>query len=221
MRITVKCALNPSSNQVQLVTCSPNEDLDEFIINQCIEAWSLEPPASDYNLRFDSDLLVHKDNLNTITDGSKLKLTFSIDKMVDNILDNLDRHGFSGADVLLHQLSSRDSDFLHCLIDENDGIDVIIKRLLYDLDTHEDSKMINFLLEALCLILDQIGNQALILDKIEKQQNLVSFLAKSLAVNHHDQARIKQVSIFLTVIQKSQPLCQTVRGAIDVNKGKY
>lgn len=221
MRITVKSALSPTSNLVQLVTCTLSEDVDEYIINQCQEAWSLESPASDYALRFESDILVTKENLNNITDGCKLKLTHSIEKMVDNILDNLDHHGSSGADVLLHQLSSRDNDFLTCLIDDNDGIDVIIKRLLYDLDTHEDSKMINYLLEALCLILDQIENQQLILDKIEKQQNLVAFLAKNLVANHHDQARMKQVSIFLTVIQRSQPLCQTVSGAIDVNKRKF
>ena len=93
------------------------------------------------------------DNWIGIQDAAILKLTYTTKILVKNILESLDTHGNSGSDFLIERLKAHDEDFLDELITENDGITVILNRLFYDLDTHEDSPMINILLEVLCMII--------------------------------------------------------------------
>ena len=105
------------------------------------------------------------DNWSGIQNAAILKLTYTTKILVKNILESLDTHGNSGSDYLIERLKANDEDFLDELITENDGISVILNRLFYDLDTHEDSSMINILLEVLCMIILKFPGKSFIIYK--------------------------------------------------------
>ncbi len=183
---------------------------------QVFEFWSLlcnfVSNFSDFSLRFEKGEMLSKENIHQISNGTKLKLTLSPQKSISFILENLETHGNQGVDILLHHLSSNDKDFLNILLNDYSGMQIILKRLEYDLETHEDSKMINYLLEALCLIVNQT------LEDITEpiKDKLVLDLSKSLAGKDWDAARLKHACIFLTVIQKSARLTQIVKDTCNI-----
>ena len=222
-KIAVKNALTNSSDKNHLLTITKDTDLINNIFNECIGKWNLEVPVGqeiteEYALRFDDDdRILTTENMYKVKDATILKLVPSVKRNVLNILESLGTHGNAGADVLLQSLQVQDKSFLHYLVDENEGIDVILKRLMYDLDTHDDSKMINYLLEALCLIMVQAPH--ILGEKIEpKSEKLVQILAKSLTKWSHDSARIHHTSVFLTVIQKSLNLCHLVKEHVQMEQ---
>ena len=166
LKIAVKYGIcNTTSNTPQLLELNKDDNFIKSCIESCISKWNLEVPddvdvTEEYALLMDNKL-VTKNNLNTVQDGGILKFTYATKVLVRNILESLETHGKIGSDALIERLNCNDNDFLDVLIRDNNGVSVILTRLCYDLDTHEDSTMINHLLEALCLIISQFSGMFL------------------------------------------------------------
>ena len=166
LKIAVKYGIcNSTSNTPQLLELNKDDNFIKSCIESCISKWNLEVPddvdvTEEYALLMDNKT-VTKNNLHTVKEGGILKFTYATKVLVRNILNNLETHGKNGSDALIERLTSNDNDFLDVLIRDNNGVSVILTRLCYDLDTHEDSTMINHLLEALCLIISKFSGMFL------------------------------------------------------------
>ena len=117
------------------------------------------------------------------------------------ILDNLRTHGNVGIDVLLSNLNAENREFLDIFMVEHDGIGIILNRVTYDLDTHEDSETINSLLDALALF-TRYNNILERYEAKEKETKLVTNLCQGLD-SWNSGIRLQRAATLLTVIQKS------------------
>ena len=142
LKVGVKYALLSPTEEYKYIAIArdPSEDLIERIVKHCAELWNLPTPADAdkipefYSLRFDkSNLLITRENINVIQTGVVLKLTYSTQKMVQVIVDNLKTHEKSGAEALLSQVKAQDREFLDLFIQTYDGISVILNRYIYSM----------------------------------------------------------------------------------------
>jgi len=225
LKIAIKNGLtNASPTGGQLLDIEKDDNFIKSCIESCIDKWSLDIPVDneitdeyalvvERNDQGDTKLMekvVTNDNWSGIQDAAILKLTYATKILVKNILESLETHGNSGSDFLIERLKANDNDFLDELITENDGISVILNRLSYDLDTHEDSPMINILLEVLCIIILQYPGSEVVLPAIEEKEDLIKVLIEGMDVQNWDaeqrknwdEQRMKHAGLFLTVIQK-------------------
>lgn len=220
VKLGVKNGLS-ASTPAQFITATKSETMIEFIIRSCLDVWKdldvsegAENVTNDFALRFDlSDKVVTEVNQCEIVDGVVLVLQYSTPREVLEIIKSLSTHGNSGADVLIKRLLSGDKDFLENFTLLNDGVKVVLDRIIYDLATHEESKMINYLLEALCLMIN-MSNQ--VLEKLEKDENAFKLVVVLTEKSPTDHSRILHTSHFLTLIQKSPILFAKVTESANV-----
>ena len=207
LQFAVKYALLNTTDKHEYMRCMKSDDLIENIIKSCVDVWKLEMPADsdvtkEYSLRLDqSDLLITKENVAEIRNGIVLKLTWTPRRTVKEILDNLRTHGNVGIDVLLSNLNAENREFLDIFMVEHDGIGIILNRVTYDLDTHEDSETINSLLDALALF-TRYNNILERYEAKEKETKLVTNLCQGLD-SWNSGIRLQRAATLLTVIQKS------------------
>ena len=218
--------------QQKLWQCLKDDNAINTIIEGCVAEWGLSPGLNNYALRIErTDQIVSLDNVD-ILHGKVLILSESNDKLIRDFLENLERNESKGINDLPVKMKLENADgqeYLDLLVDKYDGVPIILKRISYDLKTHEDSKVIGVLLEGLALI---INKRPSVLNTIEERGGeIIEILAKNLIVpaqnaglHNQDQwlpwdsSRLKHSLNFLTVIQKSKNLSVRVREVVIVNK---
>jgi engulfment/cell motility protein 1 len=139
--------------------------------------------------------------------------------MVQDLLDSLSTHGNTGIDNLLQRLNAGDQQFLSQLVEERNGVPIILKRVLYDLDTHEDTKIINYLLDALCHMTNMSSGVLKLVESSEDGIKLITILSQKLGIQGSaDQPRVKYSATLLTLAQKSPELSSIVGKEINVQR---
>ena len=222
IKLAVKNCITTGTNKgalPQLMTCPrATEDLPAFIIKSCTDYWQLlSDGGNDYTLRFEkTDEPVTKENQSLIVDGSVLVLHPSAARSVKGILESLGTHGDDGIEVLLQRLYAKDQQYVVELVEVQEGIPVILKRLLYDLDTHESSKIINFLIDGLRNIMALSETAIGYMTESEDGQKLVTRLASDLGRAHWDYVRLNQITLFLVICLDSPPLATVVAENLDI-----
>ena len=225
LRIVVKNGLPNNQKEFKQIACTRNDQAINNIISQCISTWGLEPDPTFYALRLERGS--NTASKETLANGKVYLLVSSNSKKIQELVESLQSYGsFHRINELPQNLDTPDNgDYLNLLVDEFDGVAVILKRLEYDLQTHEESKTIGKLLEALSII---INKRPKVLKTIEaKGGEVIDLLAKGLAYpDPGTEAEImtnwdtttKHGALFLTIIQKSETLRAKVRDEVAIHK---
>ena len=158
IKVAVTNGLGESNLAAQIVVPKDDNAIAN-IIKKCVTTWNCEPKFQNYALRFkNSGIIVRQDNLHLIQ-GQVLTLTETNEKMVLDLVTSLKTHEETKAiNDLPNKVSSKhvnDKEYLNILIEQHNGVQVILERLAYDLKTHEDSRVIGVLLETLSLIINK------------------------------------------------------------------
>ena len=133
LRIVVKNGL-PDGKGAEQVSAEMNNEVIDSVIGHCIAKWNLEPDTSLYALRLDrSSTIATKDN---ILNGQIYVLIYSYRKKIIDLLANLETHGNEGIKDIAPSLENSDQEYLNLLVDEFNGIPVILQRLEYDFFLH-------------------------------------------------------------------------------------
>ena len=157
IKVAVTNGLGEGGGAAQIVVPKDDNAIAN-IIKKCVTTWNCEPKLQNYALRYkNSGLIVRQENLHLIREV--LTLTETNEKMVLDLVTSLKTHEETKAiNDLPNKVSSKhvnDHEYLNILIEQHNGVQVILERLAYDLKTHEDSRVIGVLLETLSLIIDK------------------------------------------------------------------
>ena len=131
-----------------------------------------------------------------------MKICHSTKRIIADLIDYLENYG-NNDDLLLEmrtRLIHKEDEFFLMFTQDNQGVEVILKRLNYEMETHsEESKMINTLLEAMCLLIDMSPRE--IKKNIEKNEDgtkIILKLASELCKGTYKYVRVMHAATFLT-----------------------
>ena len=133
--------------------------------------------------------------------GVVLRICYSTKRIIGDLIKNLENYG-DDQDLLKEmrdRLIQKEEEFYLMFTQDNQGVEVILKRLNYEMETHPESKIINTLLEAMCLLIDMSPRE--IKKNIEKNEDgtkIISRLAKELCKGTYEKVRINYAATFLT-----------------------
>ena len=130
-----------------------------------------------------------------------MRICYSTKRIIGDLIKNLENYG-DDQDLLKEmrdRLIQKEEEFYLMFTQDNQGVEVILKRLNYEMETHPESKIINTLLEAMCLLIDMSPRE--IKKNIEKNEDgtkIISRLAKELCKGTYEKVRINYAATFLT-----------------------
>ena len=130
-----------------------------------------------------------------------MRICYSTKRIIGDLIKNLENYG-DDQDLLKEmrdRLEQKEEEFFLMFTQDNQGVEVILKRLNYEMETHPESKIINTLLEAMNWLIDMSPRE--IKKNIEKNEDgtkIISRLAKELCKGTYEKVRINYGATFLT-----------------------